>query len=293
MDELSPSRVLHPVESGMAVLLDMAPYLAKATLDNLEQASTSLQAAVVALKSDPRYEYVWKQRLEEFLKMSLDADAGPGSTSWKDKCEIVETKGVTGLLLSDEVMDVVLAYSILSESEVDAERAFTVAQAMVGENREVLTFLLQIDHAGALEIIEWILYDNGTVMTVFQLTTGQDASEIFFLSPRCVEILIGLGVKINYPLLFNSVIFGRNIALFNSLLSFPLDFPRHAREYVYTACESANLEALDGLLSLVDVQQELTADFVLQLEMTAEEEYKLDVVDILRSHPVTEQYFNE
>src|SRR5436190_9077380 len=159
---------LHPAEEDISVILDMAPYLPTATLDALEQSSTNLRAAIKVLKTYPQYAYVWKRRFEEILGISLAPDASPGSTSWKQKCALVELpRGVAGLLFSYEEMDVALGYSMVPKDRFDAELIFVVAKALSEENKKILAFLLQVEHKATTENIEWALYDNGTAVSVF------------------------------------------------------------------------------------------------------------------------------
>ena len=265
----------------------MASYLSSNTLSALELLSTSLHTAIRALKFDPQYAYAWKDRFERLIGMPLAANIAPGSTSWKQKCALVESYGGTvNLLLSSEEMDIALGYTLVHKDIFYTKLFSIITKALIEENEKVLAFLLQVEHAATLEHIEQILYTNNTVVSISFPELG-----ISLLTPDCVKIFVKLELKIYYPLLFRSVIAGHNTPLFIFLLSHPsLDFPSHALEYANTACESSNIEVLDILLSLMEVRRELNADFVQRLIRQADKEYKLDVVDLLQSHPTTMGY---
>ena len=274
-------------ESGYEVILyNTALYMSSYDLDQLARADSFAARSVTRLVSNDVF---WKRKLEEALGMSFSPAQQPGKTTWREKYLMVERAWLMGLLLSEEVFDISVAYALMDKADVEeiASEGFIVAWALESGDEERIKFIATMPEFDFKDLAKMAM-----VGTLYLEDENGQPVDPPVLSSRVLEMLVSpeFGLELDeedYVKAMKWAIASDNLDGV-AFLSQWVDLSGGG--YLTLAVEEDHLDVLEYLLSLEDVT--VDADIVEDLYSLADQQEKLDILDLLTSHPRTKQYLD-
>lgn len=274
----------------LIVLYNTALYMSTYDLEQLARADSFVARSIAQITSKDAF---WKGKFEEALGMTFSPTQQPGKTTWRQKCLIFEDRGLLGLILSEEVFDISVAYALMNKGEVAeiSSEGFIVAWALESGDEERIKFIATMP--------EFDFKDLAKMAMTGHLHLEDErgyAVEPPVLSPRILEMLVSpeFGLRltgVDYQEAMNWAIMSDNLEGVIFLSRRPeTEVTTLSEEYLTSAVEEDRLSVLEYLLSFEDV--DVDADVAERLYDLADRSEKLDIVDLLTSHPRTKEYLD-
>lgn len=272
------------------ILYNAALHASSYELQQLAETNSVLSRSVQSLMSRDIF---WKQKLEASLGMSFSPAQQPGKTTWQEKYLMVESGGLPGLLLSEEVFDISVAYALMDKDTVSeiASEGYITAWALESGDEERIKFIATMPEFDFKDLAKMALTGR-----LYLTDARGNPVQSPVLSARVLEMLVDpeMGLELDdqdYYQMMGWFITSGNLEGVIFLSRQPeAQMHRQSHSYLLLAVQEDRYDILEYLLSFEGTV--LDADIVGELYDIADRSEKLDIVDLLTSHPSTKQYLD-
>ena len=196
----------------------------------------------------------WKHRFELLVGQEYPATKRPGVTTWQHKVKTVEQRGLKGLLLSDELLDVEAAIRVVStDSLTPKQKQEIVGHALLSGNINIITLLASIPG------LEFKKYAAKAVYVGVEVPESPEDNVYSYyddIPPAVLQVILQpmFGLNIDVPRAVISNILHTSLATLAVLLNDPQALlTQNGQDYLVTAWDEDRIDMFFYLLDHTDV----------------------------------------